>query len=66
MKDRLLIFLDLVPTARWSQPPDVWGQQLREAMSEGFVTVGWGGVLKLTDAGRAARTRAAEDGGIAT
>lgn len=66
MKDRLLIFLDLVPTANWKQPPAVWGEQLRQAMGEGFVTVGWGGVLKLTDAGRAARTKAAENGGIAT
>lgn len=57
MNDRLAIFLDLVPTARWSQPPAVWGPQLREALSEGFVTVGWGGILKLTDAGREARAR---------
>ena len=39
--------------------PAVWGAQLREALSEGFVTVGWGGILKLTDAGREARTVAA-------
>lgn len=59
MNDRLLIFLDLIPTSRWSQPPTVWGPQLREALSEGFVSVGWGGILKLTDAGREARTSAA-------
>lgn len=63
MNIRLLMFLDLVPTANWHQPPAVWGEQLRAALSDGLVTVGWGGVLKLTDAGRKARAAAAEERG---
>jgi hypothetical protein len=54
MDEQLKKFLALVPTANWRQPPNVWNQQLREALSEGFITVGFGGVLKLTDAGREA------------
>lgn len=47
----LLKFLRLVPSANWREPPRVWNEQLRRALSDGLVTVGWGGVLKLTDAG---------------
>ena len=54
--DRLLDFLKMVPHAHWRQPPFVWGEQLRRAMSENLVMVGWGGILKLTDAGHDAVT----------
>lgn len=50
--DKLVKFLKLVPSANWKQPPSVWGEQLRRSLSEGFVSVGFGGILKLTDAGR--------------
>lgn len=53
--DRLRQFLSLVPNANWrGQPPAVWNEQLREALSDGLVTVGFGGLLSLTDAGRTA------------
>lgn len=55
--DRLRQFLSLVPNANWrgrGHPPAVWNEQLREALSDNLVTVGFGGLLKLTDAGRAA------------
>jgi hypothetical protein len=52
--ERLLRFLRLVHTSRWSKPPSVWGDQVRASVSNGLVTVGFGGILKLTEAGRAA------------
>lgn len=55
--ERLRQFLSLVPNAGWraSNPmPSVWNEQLREAMGESFIAIGFGGLLKLTDAGRAA------------
>ncbi len=52
MDENLRKFLDIVRTTRWIQPPLVWGETLRRAMSEDLISVGWGGVLKLTDAGR--------------
>lgn len=57
MAERLRQFLSLVPNANWrgrGHPPAVWNEQLREALAEGFVTAGFGGLLKLTDAGHAA------------
>jgi hypothetical protein len=48
MDDQLRKFLDLVPTANWRSPPPVWNEQLREAISEGFVEVAFGGRLQLT------------------
>jgi hypothetical protein len=63
MDEKLTKFLGLVPGANWHQPPQVWGEQLRQALSAGLVTVGFGGVLKLTDAGReAAKLRYRLDG----
>ena len=48
-------FLERVQSANWIQPPPkIWNRQYREALSEGFVKVGWGGRLALTDAGRTA------------
>lgn len=50
--DRLMKFLKLVPSANWRMPPPVWNKQFRHALSDRLVTVGFAGVLKLTDAGR--------------
>lgn len=53
--DKLTKFLNLVPRANWRQDmPRIWNEQLRQALSDNLVTVGWGGALILTDAGRAA------------
>lgn len=52
MSDRLRDFLLLVRNQDWRNPPAVWNEQLREALSDHLVTIGWGGVLKLTDAGK--------------
>lgn len=59
MDEQLKKFLNLIPTANWRQPPKVWNDQLRQALGESYVTVGFGGVLKLTDAGREAVTAGA-------
>ncbi|WP_143279270.1 hypothetical protein [Bradyrhizobium ottawaense] len=48
MDERLKKFLGLVPTANWRSPPPVWNEQLREALSEGYVEVAFGGRLQLT------------------
>lgn len=53
MDEKLAKFLKLVPGASWQMPPPVWNEQLREALNDHLVTVGWGGVLELTSAGRA-------------
>lgn len=55
--ERLRQFLALVPNANWSgrgHPPAVWNDQVREALADRLITVRFGGLLKLTDAGRAA------------
>jgi hypothetical protein len=54
MDQKLREFLQLVPNASWRRPPPVWNAQLREAISAGYVKVGFGGGLQLSDAGRAA------------
>lgn len=51
---RLINFLKVVRTARWRQVPKAWHGQLRVALSENLVRVGWGGVIELTDAGEIA------------
>lgn len=51
MEDKLKTFLELVKTMNWKQPPSVWNEQLRASLGDQLVTVGWGGVLKLTDRG---------------
>lgn len=51
-RESLTKFLKIVPCANWRHVPAVWSDQLRLALSDGLVTVGWGGVLKLTDEGR--------------
>jgi hypothetical protein len=54
MDEKLTKFLSLVPSANWrGNTPQVWNVQLRTSLSDGLVAVGFGGVLVLTDAGRA-------------
>jgi hypothetical protein len=47
-------FLRLVERSSWRKVPKVWNEQLRKSLSDRLVKVGFGGVLELTDAGRAA------------
>lgn len=49
-EDKLARFLALVPTANWKTPPAVWNEQFRQALSDGLVKIGWGGVIKLIGA----------------
>jgi hypothetical protein len=62
MDEKLTKFLSLVPNAnwRWITPP-VWDVQLRQSLSDGLVAVGFGGVLVLTDAGRAELSQSSGD-----
>jgi hypothetical protein len=55
MNEKLREFLDIAATANWRHVPTVWGPQLREALSESFIKVGWGGVIQLTVLGEMAR-----------
>ena len=61
MDEKMAKFLDLVPTANWRLPPAVWSEQLQAALSDNLVTVGWGGVLKLTEDGKRQRSTAREN-----
>lgn len=54
MDEKLIKFLKLVPSARWRDVPKVWNEQLRAALSDDFIKIGWGGVIELTDAGKTA------------
>jgi hypothetical protein len=53
VSEQLLEFLRLVDRVQFRRVPNVWNEQQREALSGRLVTVGWGGVLQLTAAGRA-------------
>jgi len=55
MDEKLIKFLGIVNVMGWRQPPKVWNEQLRQALADQLVTVGFGGRLKLTDAGHEAR-----------
>jgi hypothetical protein len=57
--EKLINFLSRVPHANWRDPPKVWNDQIRHSMAESLITVGWGGILKLTESGRAAVREAA-------
>lgn len=52
--DQMRKFLTLVQTARWTRAPRVWNPQLREAIGNRHIKVGFGGVLEITDEGRQA------------
>jgi hypothetical protein len=53
MGDRLTEFLRLVRVARWRGAPHNWSIELRQALNDDLVSVGFGGLLKLTDKGEA-------------
>lgn len=48
---RLRQFLSVVPNMRLRNVPAVWNEEVRRALSDNLVRVGWGGVLELTDEG---------------
>jgi hypothetical protein len=50
--EKTMQFLRLIKSTGWRHPPSCWNEQLRESLSEQYVTVGFGGRLKLTDLGR--------------
>lgn len=54
--DRLAKFLNLVPGARWRSRtvPAVWSGEVREALGDDLIKIGFGGVIELTEAGRKA------------
>ncbi len=56
---KLTDFLRLVEQCAWKSPPRAWNEQFREALSERYVYIGFGGVVQLTDVGR----RAVAEGG---
>lgn len=56
-EDRMPHFLKALNGAGWRYVPHVWNEELRRALSDNLVRVGWGGVLELTDAGRAALSK---------
>ena len=64
MDEKLAKFLKLVPGASWRMPPPVWNEQLRQALNENLVKVDFGGVLKLTIAGRGRLSDDTETSGI--
>jgi hypothetical protein len=52
--ERLTAFLRLVRAGSIGRnAPPAWQEEMRCALSERLVTIGWGGVLKLTYAGEA-------------
>lgn len=55
MDEKLIRFLKAADGARWAHVPDVWLEQLRAALSQRLVKVGWGGIIELTEAGKAAK-----------
>lgn len=63
MDEKLINFLARARHANWRQPPKVGNEQLRQALNEGLVTVGWGGVIKVTDTGWDAVKAAAHTNG---
>lgn len=54
MDEKLVKFLKVAKTARWRDVPKVWNEQLRAALGDNLVRVGWGGVIELTAAGEIA------------
>jgi hypothetical protein len=54
--DRLAKFLSLVPSARWRSRtvPAAWSNEVRAALSDDLIKIGFGGAIELTEAGRKA------------
>ena len=50
-ENRLIAFLKVARLAEWRLVPTVWNAELREALSDNLVTVGFGGVLRVTENG---------------
>jgi hypothetical protein len=50
--DRTEKFLRLVADGYMRKASAQWAAEVRSALSDGLVTVGFGGALQLTDAGR--------------
>lgn len=48
MDERLIKFLQIVPSAGWRKVPKGWNEEFRKALSDGLVKVGWGGIIQLT------------------
>lgn len=48
LDEQLIKFLKLVPSAHWRDVPKCWNEQLRAALSDRLVKVGWGGIIELT------------------
>lgn len=54
--DRLAEFLEIVSGGGWRDVPRIWNEQIRAALSDDLIKIGWGGVLEITDAGKARLT----------
>lgn len=54
---KLTEFLRVVKSSGRNIPNHVWGEEKRSALSDNLIKIGWGGVLELTDLGRAALKR---------
>ena len=54
MDEKQLSFLRMIASNGRDIPSRAWAQQIREALSDGLVRVGFGGVCELTEAGREA------------
>lgn len=58
--EKTIKFLTLVPGAGWrannraNSIPTVWNEQVRAALSDQLIAIGFGGAVRLTDAGRLA------------
>jgi hypothetical protein len=53
--ERLQAFLILVPTANWrahNGPPKCWNEEFRRAISDGMISIGFGGIIKLNPIGK--------------
>jgi hypothetical protein len=52
--ERLQAFLILVKTAYWrahNGPPKCWNEEMRRAINDGLISIGFGGIIKLNPAG---------------
>jgi len=61
--EKLIRFLKAADGARWSHVPSVWLEQLRTALNENLVKVGWGGIIELTETGKIAKRSLTEHRG---
>jgi hypothetical protein len=57
---KLTEFLHVVKSNGRNVPSHVWGEEIRRALSDNLIKIGWGGALELTDAGRTALQREGE------